>query len=253
MLLTTLLFSVLLVSAWKVKVWKAAAIAGVFFLAEIAFFGANMVKLGHGGWIPLALAAGIYTLMVTWKQGQRIVFERLRSRSVGLAAPVEEYVRQVERENPPRVPRTAVFLERFPDLVPPSLLLNRRHNGVLHERIVFVTVETAEVPRLPRARRAQVEPLGAGFFRVRLAWGFMEEPDIPAALAEVSLDGFRLHPAETSYFLGRESVLSAPRSSGMARWRERLFSWMRRNERPASAYFRIPPDRAVEVGILVEI
>ena len=253
MLLTTLLFSVLLVSGWKVKVWKAAAIAGVFFLAEIAFFGANMVKVGHGGWIPLALAAGIYTLMVTWKQGQRIVFERLRSRSVGLAAPVEEYVRQVERENPPRVPRTAVFLERFPDLVPPSLLLNRRHNGVLHERIVFVTVETAEVPRLPRARRAQVEPLGAGFFRVRLAWGFMEEPDIPAALAEVSLDGFRLHPAETSYFLGRESVLSAPRSSGMARWRERLFSWMRRNERPASAYFRIPPDRAVEVGILVEI
>ena len=116
-----------------------------------------------------------------------------------------------------------------------------------------MTVETAEVPRLPRARRAQVEPLGAGFFRVRLAWGFMEEPDIPAALAEVSLDGFRLHPAETSYFLGRESVLSAPRSSGMARWRERLFSWMRRNERPASAYFRIPPDRAVEVGILVEI
>jgi KUP system potassium uptake protein len=253
MLLTTLLLSVLLVTGWKVARWKAALLVGTFLVAELAFFGANLVKLGHGGWIPLFLGAGVYTLMVTWKKGQRIVLERLRSRGVSLAAPVEEYVSQVEIENPPRFPRTAVFLVRFPDIVPPSLILNRRHNGILHERIVLLTVETAEVPRLPRARRAQVEPLGAGFFRVRLAWGFMEEPDIPAALAEVSLDGAPLHPGETSYFLGRDSVISTTRASGMARWRERLFSWMRRNERPAAAYFRIPHDRAVEIGIVVEI
>jgi KUP system potassium uptake protein len=253
MLLTTLLLSVLLVAGWKVAPWKAALLVGTFLVAELAFFGANLVKLGHGGWIPLVLGAGVYTLLVAWKQGQRIVLERLRSRGVGLAPPAEEYVRQVEREAPPRFPRTAVYLERFPDLVPPSLLLNRRHNGTLHARVVLLTVETAEVPRLPRARRARVQPLGAGFFRVVLCWGFMEEPDVPAALADVLLDGSPVDPQETSYFLGRDSVVSVPRLSGMARWRERLFAWMRRNERPAATYFRIPPERAVEIGVVVEI
>jgi KUP system potassium uptake protein len=253
MLLTTLLLSVLLVSGWKVARWKAALLVGVLLVAELAFFGANLVKLEHGGWIPLALGAGIYTLMVTWKQGQRIVLERLRGRGVSLAPPADDYVRRVEDEAPPRFPRTAVYLERFPDLVPPALLLNRRHNGALHERVVLLIVETVEVPRLPRARRANVEALGAGFFRVVLRWGFMEEPDVPGALADVLLDGSPVDPLETSYFLGRESVISSPRPSGMVRWRERLFAWMRRNERPAAAYFRIPPERAVEIGVVVEI
>ncbi len=253
MLLTSLLLSVLLVAGWKVAPWKAALLVGTFLVIELAFFGANLVKLGHGGWIPLVLGAGVYTLLVTWKQGQRIVLERLRSRGVGLAPPAEEYVRQVEREAPPRFPRTAVYLERFPDLVPPSLLLNRRHNGTLHARVVLLAVETAEVPRLPRARRARVQTLGGGFFRVALCWGFMEEPDVPAALADVLLDGSPIDPLETSYFLGRDSVISVARASGMARWRERLYAWMRRNERPAAVYFGIPPERAVEIGVVVEI
>jgi len=253
MILTTLLLSVLFVAGWKVAKWKAALLTGTFLVAELAFFGANIVKLEHGGWVPLALGAGIYLLMVTWKQGQRIVFERLRGRGVSLAPPVEEYVREIEREAPPRFPRTAVYLDRFPDLVPPALLLNRRHNGTLHARVVLLAVETAEVPRLPRARRASVQALGAGFFRVVLRWGFMEEPDVPAALADVLLDGSPVDPQETSYFLGRDSVLSTPRISKMARWRERLFAWMRRNERPAAFYFRIPPERAVEIGVVVEI
>jgi KUP system potassium uptake protein len=253
MLLTTLLLSVLLVAGWKVARWKVALLVGAFLVAEVAFFGANLVKLGHGGWIPLLLGAGVYMLLVTWKQGQRIVLERLRGRGVGLAPPIEEYVRQVEREAPPRFPRTAVYLERFPDLIPPSLLLNRRHNGTLHARVVLLTVETAEVPRLPRARRASTQALGGGFFRVTLRWGFMEEPDVPAALADVLLDGLPVDLQETSFFLGRDSVVSVARVSGMARWRERLFAWMRRNERPAVTYFRIPPERAVEIGVVVEI
>jgi len=254
MLITTLLFFELLVHARGFSAPKAFVAIAVFLAAELAFFGANLAKILHGGWIPLALGGVLYTLMITWKRGQHVLVDRLRSNKTGmLAVPIEEHVRTVARENPPRIPHPAVYLERYQDLVPPALLLNWQHNRALHEPVILLTVDTAEVPRVPAAGRARVEPLGAGFYRVVLHWGFMEEPNVPAGLRGLKLGDTVLDPDRISYFLGRETVISTPAASGMARWRERLFSWMRRNEGRATHFFRIPPSRAVEVGIQVEI
>lgn len=253
MLLTTLLFSVLLATGWKVAPWKIAVFAGVFLTIESAFLGANLVKVTHGGWIPLALGAGIYTLMVTWKHGQLIVVGALRRKSTDLSVSIEEYIRGIEREKPARLAHPAVYMQRFQDLVPPALVQNWQHNRALHDPVILLTVETADVPRVPQSSRAHVEDLGSGFYRILLRWGFMEEPDVPAGLEGLVLGGRPLHPDTISYVLGKDIIISTARKSGMARWRERLFSWMRRNEGGATAFYRIPPARAVEFGIVLEI
>ncbi|MEO8055111.1 MAG: KUP/HAK/KT family potassium transporter [Acidobacteriota bacterium] len=253
MLLTTLLFSVLLAVGWKVAPWKIAVFAVVFLTIEGAFLGANLVKVTHGGWIPLALGAGLYTLMVTWKQGQLIVVGALRRKSGDFAVPIEDHIRRIEREGPKRLAHPAVYMERFQDLVPPSLVLNWQHNRVLHDPVLLLTVETADVPRVPKSERARVEDLGAGFYRILLRWGFMEEPDVPAGLGGLVLGGKLLDVDAISYFLGKDVIISTARKSSMARWRERLFSWMRRNEGRATAFYKIPPARAVEFGIQLEI
>ena len=253
MLLTTLLFFVLLDRAWKIGTGKALALCGGFLLIELAFFGANVAKLFHGGWIPLILGAFLYALMVTWKQGRRIVVAQLRRSLTTLAVPMADYVRRVAESEPARIPHPAVYMERYQDLVPPSLLLNWEHNRALHDPVILLTVETADVPRVPAAGRARVETLGAGFYRVILTWGFMEEPDVPAGLRGLRLGETDLDPDRISYFLGRDVIISTPAATGMARWRERLYSWMRRSEGRATAFFRIPPSRAVEIGIQVEI
>lgn len=253
MLLTTLLFSVLLAAGWKVAPWKIGVFAIVYITIEGAFLGANLVKVTHGGWIPLALGAGIYTLMVTWKQGQHVIVGALRRKSADLAVPIEDYIRRIERDKPPRLPQPAAYMERFQDLVPPALFLNWQHNRALHDPVLLLTIETADVPRVPASSRARVEDLGAGFYRILLRWGFMEEPDVPAGLKGLILGGRPLDPDAVSYFLGKDIIISTARKSGMARWRERLFSWMRRNEGRATAFYKIPPDRAVEFGIQVEI
>jgi KUP system potassium uptake protein len=253
MLLTTLLFSVLLAAGWKVAPWKIAVFAIVYLAIEGAFLGANLVKVAHGGWIPLALGAGIYLLMVTWKQGQHVIVAALRRTTADFAVPVEDHIRRIEREKPPRLAHPAVYMERFQDLVPPSMVLNWQHNRALHDPVLLLTVETADVPRVPESERARVEDLGAGFYRILLRWGFMEEPDVPAGLRGVVLGGRPLDPDTISYFLGKDIIISTARKSGMARWRERLFSWMRRNEGRATAFYRIPPSRAVEFGIQLEI
>jgi KUP system potassium uptake protein len=252
MLLTTLLFTVLLRAGWQVARWKIAVFAAVFLTVEGAFFGANLAKVAHGGWIPLVLGAGIYTLMTTWKRGQRVLFDALRA-SPALAKPVEERIRDVARVKPPRIDHPAVYMERFQDLVPPALVLNWEHNRALHEPILLLTVETAEVPRVPPSERRHVEDLGEGFYRVLLRWGFMEDPDVPEGLKGLVLAGKPLDPDMISYVLGKDAIISTEKESGMARWRERLFSWMRRNEARAAAFYRIPPARAIEFGIQVEI
>lgn len=253
MLLTTLLFSVLLAAGWKVAPWKIAVFAVVFLTIEGAFLGANLVKLTHGGWIPLVLGAGIYTLMVTWKHGQLIVVGALRRKSTDLSVPIEDHIRRIELEKPPRLAHPAVYLERFQDLVPPALVQNWQHNRALHDPVLLLTVETADVPRVPVSGRARVEDLGAGFYRVLLRWGFMEQPDVPAGLKGLILGGRPLDSDAISYVLGKDIIISTARKSGMARWRERLFSWMRRNESGATAFYKIPPARAVEFGIQLEI
>jgi len=252
MLLTTLLFTVLLAGRGQTPAWKVALFAVVFLTVEGSFLGANLAKVGHGGWIPILLGVGIYTLMATWKQGLHILVEAHRQ-NPELRKPIEEHIAAVREGRPPRIDHPAAYLERFSGILPPSLYLNWVHNRALHDPILLLNVETADVPRVSPEERRRVQAFGEGVFRVTLRWGFMEEPDVPGGLRGLVLDGQELDPLSVSYFIGRDSIISTEKPSTMARWRERLFAWMRRNEARASAFYKIPPSRAIEFGIQVEI
>ncbi|HKD17985.1 MAG TPA: KUP/HAK/KT family potassium transporter, partial [Thermoanaerobaculia bacterium] len=207
MLLTTLLFTVLLAGRGRTPLWKVVLFAAVFLTIEGNFLGANLVKIGHGGWIPIVLGAGIYTLMATWKQGLHILVEAHRE-NAELRKPIEEHIAVFRERRPERIDHPAVYMDRFPDLMPPALYLNWVHNRALHDPILLLTVETANVPRVPPEERRHVEALGEGVFRVRLRWGFMEEPDVPEGLRGLVLEAKEVDPLSVSYFLGRDSIIS---------------------------------------------
>ena len=226
----------------------AVAVTAGFLVADLAFFGANIVKIPQGGWLPLVVAAGVFALMTTWVAGRRI----LRARLMEGMLPIAAFVQDVERHPPVRVAGTAVFLSGTAGRTPPSLLHNIKHNMVLHEQVVFLTVVTREQPFVTAAERAEAADLGQGFFEVTLRFGYMETPDVPAALGRIDVPGLAFPPAATSYFLGKETVIATARP-GMASWREHLFATMSRNAQPATTYFCLPPNRVVELGAQVEI
>ena len=246
--ITTVLLYVYARETWKVPRVVALPVALAFLVVDLAFFGANIVKIGSGGWVPLAIALFVYTVMTTWKKGRIILAERLREASL----PVDVFLQDVEKRSPTRVKGTAVFMDRTPEGIPPPLLHNLKHNKILHERIVFLTVVTDEVPRLKEKERTRCEFLGPGFWRVTLHYGFMENPDVPRALRKLKLDGKGFEPMETTFFLGRETLIASKRP-GMALWREHVFAWMARSEGRATAFFNIPPGRVVELGLQVEL
>ncbi len=246
--ITTILLYVYAREAWKVSRAVALPIAVAILTIDLAFFGANIVKIGHGGWVPLAIALFVYTIMTTWKRGRQILSARLREASL----PVDVFLQDVEKRPPTRVKGTAVFMDRIPEGIPPPLLHNLKHNKILHERVVFLTVVTDEVPRLKEKERSRLEYLGPGCWRVTLHYGFMENPDVPRALRKLRLDGKGFEPMETTFFLGRETLIASKRP-GMALWREHFFAWMSRSEGRATAFFNIPPGRVVELGLQVEL
>ena len=246
--ITTVLLYVYARETWKVSRAVAAPIAAALLVVDLAFFGANIVKIGHGGWVPLAIALFVYTVMTTWKKGRVILADRLREASL----PVDVFLQDVEKRSPTRVRGTAVFMDRTPEGIPPPLLHNLKHNKILHDRIVFLTVVTDEVPRLKEKERTRVQFLGPCFWRVTLHYGFMENPDVPRALRKLKLDGKGFEPMETTFFLGRETLIASKRP-GMALWREHVFAWMARSEGRATAFFNIPPGRVVELGLQVEL
>jgi KUP system potassium uptake protein len=248
MVITTILYFVVASERWRWNRWVVGLVTASFLVMDLAFWGANLVKIPHGGWFPLVLGLILILLMATWRRGRAILTERV---TAGLL-PAETFVADVQRRAPTRVPGTSVFFYSNPDATPPALLHNLKHNRVLHERVLFVSVAVVEEPQVPAAERAQVESLGEGFFRVILRYGFMEEPDIPAALSELAPAGVPLRQMETTYFLGRETVVRS-RSRQMARWRGALFGIMNRNATPASAFFRLPPNRVVELGAQIEL
>ena len=248
MVITTILLSFVAREVWG---WPAALVTPLvaFFLAiDSAFFLANMVKVGHGGWFPLVVAAAIFVLMSTWKKGRSLLARRLQAD----ALPLDLFFDSLAKSPPARVPGTAVYLDRSPSGTPPALLHNLKHNKVLHERVVFLTVLTEGQPRVREGERLSSEKLADRFWRIVLRYGFMEDPDIPKALEDCALEGKPFDMMDTTFFLAREALVATKRP-GMALWREQLFSWMTRNAARPLVYFRLPAGRVVELGMQVEI
>ena len=250
--LTMAITSVLLYFAaqniWKWSRLKAGLVCGILLLIELAFFGANTLKIVHGGWFPLAVAAIIFILMSTWKTGRSLLGERLRAASL----PLRMFLDEIQTSPPQRVKGTSIFLAGNPEGTPMALLHNLKHNKVLHERVVIMTIQTAEIPHVPPVDRVTVEELQPNFYRVIGRFGFMEDPDVPQILAACKGQGLDLPEATSTFFLSRETILPS-KKPGMFMWRERLFSLMSRNAQGATAFFRLPPNRVVELGMQVEI
>jgi KUP system potassium uptake protein len=248
MLITTTMTFFVVRYAWKYP-WSLVMLAtGFFFLVDFAFLSANIVKVFDGGWFPLLIGALMYTLMVTWKQGRRLMAERLRDESIDLPS----FLESVFISPPTRVPGTAVFLVSDQGMTPNAMLHNLKHNKVLHERNLFVTVRHHEVPWIAKDKRCDIEPLGNDCWQVTVHFGFKNEPDVPDALERLRASGCVVEDMDTSYFLSRDIVIPTL-GGGMADWREKLFAGMHRNAAAAADFLRLPANRVVELGSKVEI
>ena len=248
MVFTTILLYTLSREGWGWSPIKAGVLAGCFLIVDLAFWGANILKVAQGGWVPLAIAAVVFVLMTTWKRGREILQKRMLEKTV----PLRILLADLAAEPPIRVPGTAVFMYGSSDGTPPALVHNLTHNKVLHERVIFLTVVTKEVPHIPPAERVEVNGLGKSFHRVTAHYGFMEDPEIPEILDACRARGLDIRIEGTTFFIGRETLIASDRP-GMALWRERLFSLMSRNATRATAFYKIPPNQVFEVGAQVEL
>ena len=248
MAITTMLLAVVTKDRWSWRPLVTMAMAVPLLIIDLAFFGANIVKIADGGWFPLAVGFLIFTMMTTWRRGRIILNERLAEQTIS----VEDFLRDLSRKTIPRVPGTAVFMTRQYEGIPTTLLHNIKHNKVVHQRVVFLTVDVEEAPRLNDDERYSWQDLGQGVFRLQVKFGFMEDTDIPALLARMQNSPVSFNPMMTSYFLGRETLIPT-RRPGMARWREHLFAWMVRNSTSASTFFSLPANQVIELGAQVEL
>jgi KUP system potassium uptake protein len=248
MVITALLLHVVATERWGWPRWATLAVTAIFLTIDLAFFGANLLKIMQGGWLPLFVAALLFTMMTTWKTGRRLVAERLTAR----ATPIDVFMASLKALGPARVRGTAVFMTAQPTGTPPALVHNLRYNKVLHDHVVILTVSTAPRPYVPFEEQVSVESLGLGLYNVRLQYGFMQDPDVPEALMHAIKLGLELDPGDVTFFLGRETII-VTRRQGMAVWREKLFVLMARNAVRATAFFRLPPERVVELGVQVEM
>ncbi|GAP65056.1 K+ transporter [Mizugakiibacter sediminis] len=233
---------------WQWSWPKVGAVGLVFLAVDFAFLAANADKVEHGGWFPLVLGAVIFTLMATWRRGRELVMREIKQSGLAL----EPFIANIAEHPPLRVPGTAVFLTANQEAVPHALLHNLKHNKVLHERNVLLTVETLDTPTAEPDERIELQALGNDFFRLLLRVGFAEDPDVPAMLGKCAMKGLGFDLMDTTFFLSRETVVATDRP-GMALWRDKLFAFMSRNAMPATAFFRIPGNRLIELGTQVEI
>jgi KUP system potassium uptake protein len=253
MAITTVLFYVLARSHWQWSIWRAGVLTAFFLIIDLAFFGANLLKILQGGWVPLAIGLGIFVLMTTWQRGRLIV----RSLLVDASIPLDALLKDLGDENPDkrfkpaRVPGTAVFLTSESKDAPLVLLHHLKHNKVLHENVVLLSILVAQVPEVPITERVEVTCFPHNFSRVKAKYGFMQTPNVPEVLALATERGIIAKPAETTYYLGRENLIPSG-SKPIAGWRKRLFIFMQRNARPATEFFGIPPNRVVELGAQME-
>ena len=249
MLVDTLLTFFVIRYGWGYPLWLCLAATGFFLVFDLSFFAATLAKIADGGWFPLVIGAVVFVVMTTWRRGREILFVRLNEQSI----PLDPFLKSLFREPPDRVPGTAVFLTATPDATPHALLHNLNHNKVLHERVVFLTVEVRDQPWVPFEDRVVCQRLGNGCWRVRVRYGFMNRPDVTRALELCSALGLELDPMSTSFFLSRQLIVPSAAEGGMAIWRERMFAAMSRNSGNVTDYFNIPANRVIELGTRVQI
>ncbi len=234
---------------WKQSLARCLAPVLVFLAFDLAFFGANLLKVADGGWFTLLIAALVVLAMATWQDGRKA----LRDLSMAATVPLRTFLQEIATRNPLRVPGTAVFMSLSPQGTPVTLLHHYKHNKVFHDSVVILTITAADTPTVPEADRLDIHDLGSGFFRIVARYGFMETPDVPDIMARARETGIPIDPpADTTFFLGRESLLTTGKSK-LAGFRKSLFALMSRNARPATAYFGLPPGRVVELGVQVEL
>jgi KUP system potassium uptake protein len=248
MIITALLLHVIAVERWRWPLPVAIAVTTTFLVIDLTFFSANLLKVLQGGWLPIAIGITLFTLMTTWKTGRRIVAERLIAR----AYPLEAFVTAVRTAPQTRVPGTAIFMTAQPTGTPAALIHNLHYNKMLHEHVVVLTVATVPTPHVVLDQRVTVTAMGASIYNARIQYGFMEDPDVPEVLGHLRLAGVPIDEDDVTFFLGRETIVVG-RRKGMAVWREKLFVLMARNAVRATAFFKLPPERVVELGVQVEM
>ncbi len=249
MMVDTLLAFTFFWLAAKWPLWRLIPLFVLFLALDLSFFGANLLKIAEGGWFPLTIGGVLFAVMMTWWRGRRLL-AALRARD---ALPLHQFVHGLNPGKLSRVPGTAIFMTRDLGHVPAALLHALKHYKVLHERVVMMQVETRDVPHVPEEQRLEIDELGKGFYTIRVHYGFMDEPNVLRALAQCRVGGLRFNLMETSFIIGRERVRPRPRRTAFWRWRDRLFSLMTNNMLDATEFFRIPPNRVVELGGQIEI
>ncbi len=248
MLIDSILIYAVMRRLWKWPTWVAAAIAVPLTLIDLAFLASNSLKIPDGGWFPLVIGGVVFMLLTTWKRGRAVLMDRLSQD----ALPLDLFIQSIEVAPPIRVDGTAIFMTSTPDRVPHALLHNLKHNKVLHQRVVFLTVMMRDTPYVPESERIEVRSLGCDFYQFVAWYGFKEDPDVPAVLEESGRRGFAFEMMETSFFVSRETLIPTG-APGMALWRERIFASMSKNAVKASEFFQIPTNRVVELGTQIEL
>jgi len=248
MLIDSILIVVVMRRLWNWPVWAAVATTTPLLFIDLTFLASNSLKIPDGGWFPLLIGGIVFTLLTTWKRGRSLLMRRLAED----AMPLDLFIQSIEASPPTRVPGTAIFLTSTQNRVPHALLHNLKHNKVLHERVVFLTVVTEDIPYVPDEERYKIEPLGCDFFRMIANYGFKDDPDVPELLEDCGRRGFAFDMMETSFFVSRETLIATV-TPGMALWREKLFVSMSKNATKASEFFQVPTNRVVELGTQVEL
>lgn len=246
MVISTILLYFVAVQKWHWPKWSAWIFIASLLMIDLSFFGSNALKIAQGGWFPLLSGAVLFTIMTTWRRGRVLLGQRLKETAV----PVKDFIESAQ--SLPRVPGTALYMTSISNDTPAALVHNTRHNKVIHERVIFMTVETQDVPHVPREERYVLTHLDDHFYRINVSYGFMDSPNVPAVLTRCTAAELDLKLSEITYFMGRETLLATGRP-GMAIWRERLFSFMSRNAQRATAFFKIPAQQVMEIGMQVEL
>jgi KUP system potassium uptake protein len=250
MLVTTILTFFLIRHGWGYPLWACAAATGFFLAVDLAFFSSSLAKVADGGWFPLALGALVFVVMTTWRRGRALAVAAQQR----VAIPLRAFLSSLAASPPYRVAGTAIFMAVDPESVPNALMHNLKHNKVLHERVVFLTILIRDVPWVPAAERVAVEDLRDGFFRLTVNFGFMDQPDVDSSLRQAAEKGLVFDRMQTTFFLSRSTVVPGDAAKpGMAEWREGLFAAMARNARTAADYYNIPPNGVIELGTKIAI